>query len=277
MAVADLSVSYIGMCVWGMADSGSTVQTIAKATALLKLLEHAPDGLSLGQIAAGLEMPRSTVQRLVDALKAEALVVRASPKGGVKLGPLLLRLALSAESPSAQQIRPIVVDLSRRLRETVDVSTQSGGSATFVDQVAGRQRLVALSAIGERFPLASTAPGKALLSLLDRPVAEHLLARSLREFPDWPIRDRGRFWQEIDACRARGYAFDEEEHSPGISAVGAAFHDPVGLPLMISVPSPTDRFRRNRDRFSAELLRAVAEGRMVLERLAARPKSSGSA
>jgi DNA-binding IclR family transcriptional regulator len=250
--------------------SGETVQTIAKATALLKLLEHAPDGLSLGQLAEGLSMPRSTVQRLVDALKAEALVVRASPRGGVKLGPLLLRLALSAESPSAQQIRPIIVDLSRRLRETVDVSTQSGGAAIFVDQVPGRQRLVALSAVGERFPLISTAPGKALLALLDRSAAEHLLARSLRDFPAWPLRDPAAFWRDIDACRTRGYAFDEEEHSAGISAVGAAFHDPVGLPLMISVPSPAERFQRNRDRFVGELLRASSEARIVLQRFAAR-------
>ena len=147
--------------------------------------------------------------------------MRASPRGGVKLGPLLLRLALSAESPSAQRIRPIIVDLSRRIRETVDVSTQAGGSATFVDQVPGRQRLVALSAVGERFPLVATAPGKALLALLDRPAAEHLLARSLREFPAWPLADPDGFWRDIDACRARGYAFDDEEHASGIAAVGA--------------------------------------------------------
>lgn len=251
------------------ARTGETVQTIGKATAILKLLEHAPDGLSLGQLADGLGIPRSTAQRLVDALKEEALVVRASPRGGVKLGPLLLRLGLSAGSPSAQQIRPIIVDLSRRLRETVDVSTRSGGSATFVDQVPGRQRLVALSAIGERFPLAATAPGKALLALLDRPAAEHLLAQSLREFPDWPLADPGAFWRGIDECRTRGYAFDEEEHSPGISAVGVAFLDPVGLPLMISVPCPTDRFNRNRDRFTAELLRSASEAKTVLHRLQA--------
>lgn len=252
-----------------MADVGA-MQTIAKATALLKLLEHTPDGLSLGQIAAGLDLPRSTVQRLVEALKAEALVVRASPRGGVKLGPLLLRLALSAESPSAQQVRPIIVDLSRRLRETVDVSTQAGGSATFVDQAPGRQRLVALSAVGERFPLVATAPGKALLALLAPEPARQLVARSLREFPDWPVRDPKAFWAEIEICRARGYAIDDEEHSPGISAVGAAFHDPIGLPLMISIPCPAERFRRSRDRFAAELLRAVSEAKIVLERLAAR-------
>lgn len=251
-------------------ESGGPVQTIRKATALLKMLENVPDGLSLGQLADGLAMPRSTVQRLVDALKAEALVVRASPKGGVKLGPLLQRLALSAENPSAHQIRPIIVDVSRRLRETVDVSTQSGGSATFVDQVPGLQRLVALSAVGERFPLAATAPGKALLALLDRPAAEQLLARSLREFPAWPVRDADAFWREIDTGRARGYALDEEEHSAGISAVGTALLDPVGLPLMISIPTPTERFRRHRDRYAAELLRVASEARLVLDRLAAR-------
>ena len=43
----------------------------------------------------------------------------------------------------------------------------SGGSAGFIDQIPGQQRLVALSGIGERFPLHCTANGKAILACFD--------------------------------------------------------------------------------------------------------------
>ena len=37
------------------AATRDTIQTIARAAALMRVLEHAPDGLSLGQLAEGLE------------------------------------------------------------------------------------------------------------------------------------------------------------------------------------------------------------------------------
>lgn len=242
------------------------IQTIARAASILRALERSPSGMSLGELAGALDLPRSTVQRLVDALKAEGFLIRASPRGGVRLGPMLLRLAGLAEHASAKRIRPLIADLSHRLRETVDVSTLQGGAAVFVDQATGRQRLVAQSAIGERFPLSATAPGKALLAMLDPPHARTALARSLKEFPAWPLDDPEAFWAEIEECRTRGTAFDEENHSPGIAAVGVAFMDPDGLPLMISVPSPVQRFRNNRDRFARELLRTRREAERLLKR-----------
>lgn len=242
------------------------IQSIARAAAVLRALERSPSGMSLGEIAAALDLPRSTIQRIVDALKDEGFLIRASPRGGVRLGPMLLRLAGLAEHASAKRIRPLIADLSHRLRETVDVSTLQGGAAVFVDQATGRQRLVAQSAIGERFPLSVTAPGKALLALLDPAHAQAALTRSLKEFPAWPLDDSGAFWAEIEACRVRGYAFDEESHSPGIAAVGVAFMDPDGLPLMISVPSPAQRFRNNRERFARDLLRTKREAERLLKR-----------
>ena len=49
--------------------------------------------LSLAKIARRVELPRSTVHRIVTALEAESLVVHASPSGGYRLGPELVRFA----------------------------------------------------------------------------------------------------------------------------------------------------------------------------------------
>ena len=73
------------------------IQSIARAAAVLRALERSPSGMSLGEIAAALDLPRSTIQRIVDALKDEGFLIRASPRGGVRLGPMLLRLAGLAE------------------------------------------------------------------------------------------------------------------------------------------------------------------------------------
>ena len=141
-------------------SNDTNMQTIARAVAILRAVERDPDGLSLGAIAKTLSLPRSSVQRLVDALKSEGFLIPASPRGGVRLGPMLLRLASSAEHESAKHVRPIIRALSARLRETVDVSTLQGGGAVFVDQATGRQRLVAMSAVASASPCSSRRPAK---------------------------------------------------------------------------------------------------------------------
>lgn len=245
------------------------MQTISRAAAVLRAVETAPGGLSLGELAKELSLPRSTVQRLVDALKLEGFLVPSSARQGVQLGPILRRMANAAEWQTARYIRPLVTALSARLNETVDVSIHQGGTVVFVDQVTSRRRLIALSAVGESFPLFVSAPGKALLAHMSDRRAEDLFRRNCLEFPDWPAPSWTEFHQELEQCRRRGYALDLDRHNEGISAVGTLLEDNTGIPLMISIPSPSDRFERNKNLFINELIKTRNEAKLVLKRIAA--------
>ncbi|HTB88351.1 MAG TPA: helix-turn-helix domain-containing protein, partial [Steroidobacteraceae bacterium] len=146
--------------------SGQSIQVIARAASVLRALEGEQSGLSLAQIAQRVNLARSTVQRIVDALREEHFVIAATPTSGVRLGPALIRLAASASVEFDLITRPLMVDLSQKLGETVDLSVLKGFSAIFTDQVQGAHRLRAVSAVGESFPLHCTANGKALLSVM---------------------------------------------------------------------------------------------------------------
>ena len=87
-----------------------SVQVITRAISVLRALEGEPEGLSLGQIAQRVGLARSTVQRIVDALRAEQFVIAASPTAGVRLGPALIRLAASASVEFDQITRPIMAE-----------------------------------------------------------------------------------------------------------------------------------------------------------------------
>src|SRR5580692_2393715 len=118
-----------------------TIQVIKRAIVVLHALEGEPDGLSLGRIAERVGLARSTVQRIIEALRAEQFVIAASPTSGVRLGPALIRLAASASVEFDQITRPIMAELSQSLGETVDLSVLKGFSAVFTDQVQGAHRL----------------------------------------------------------------------------------------------------------------------------------------
>jgi DNA-binding IclR family transcriptional regulator len=228
------------------------IQVIARAASILRTLENHPDGLSLGQIAKSVDLARSTVQRIVAALAAEDFVIASGP-GDVRIGPGLVRIAASVGSNTADLIRPHLRALGEEVGETVDLAVLSGGSTVFVDQVSGRHRLVAVSAVGERFPLHCTANGKAILACFSPEDAEELIDKSLAEHPDFPLKNRKHLQSEIEQVRKTNLAFDLEEHGEGISAVGIALLDTMGRPIAISIPVPAQRFAENRDDLSRQL------------------------
>lgn len=241
----------------GAAHTG--IQVIARAAAILRALESEPAGLSLGQLAERVRLARSTVQRIVGALAAEHLLIAASPTGGVKLGPALVRLASAADVEMDRLLRSTLVKLSQAVKETVDLSVLKGSEAVFIEQIPGAHRLRAVSAIGESFPLHCTANGKALLSLLPDEKWIKLVGRSPRAHTSHTLTRLEDLRREIEQCRRAQMAYDREEHTEGISAVGTAFLDPLGRALAVSIPVPTARFARQQDRLISELRRGRRE------------------
>lgn len=229
------------------------IQVLARAGSILRTLESHPNGLSLGQIAKSVGLARSTVQRIVAALMAEDFVTSTGP-GQVRIGIGLLRIAASVGSNSTDIIRPHLLALGDDVGETVDLSVLSGGSAVFVDQVPGRHRLTALSAVGERFPLHCTANGKAVLACFSPEESTELIEKSLVEHPDYPLVNRRRLLDELNDIRRAHLAYDLEEHGAGISAIGTAIIDHFGRPVAVSIPVPTQRFLENRDNLAERLL-----------------------
>jgi DNA-binding IclR family transcriptional regulator len=234
------------------------IQVIARAASILRALEKAKAGLSLGELGKRLGLPRSTVQRIVAALHSEKLVVPASPTGGVRLGPTVLALASSMRIDFIAFARPYIERLSHELRETVDLSAIRNDHLVFLDQVVGPQRLRTVSAVGEKFPLHCTANGKAYLAQLEIRAAEQLLGRQLARLTPRTLTSWNSLSEDLKKIRKRGIAYDHEEHSVGICAAGVCLRDFSGHYVAISVPVPTHRFNVSEARITELLLTAKA-------------------
>lgn len=228
------------------------IQVIARAAAVLRLLGKETGGLSLGQIATHVELPRSTVQRIVGALADEGFISTSGGSGRIKLGPEIQSLGLSLTTGPLDRLRPVVKQIAEETGETVDLAVLRDGRMLFVDQIVGRHRLRTVSSIGETFPLATTANGKAALACLDEVEAANLV---LNEFRTTPKRDRkmASLLTEIEGIRNGNLAADEDEHTEGISALGLGIADPSGEVFALSIPVPSSRYARVRDTLVAAL------------------------
>lgn len=245
-------------------SGGSGIRVIARAVDVLTALCKHPDGLTLGEIAQEIGLPRSTVQRIVNALDDANFVIAASPTSGVRLGPALAVIAAAAKPFSiAELVRPLIAQISRETGETVDLAVIGSDKAVVVDQTHGNHPLLAVSAVGTSLPLHCSASGKALLAALSAERLEQLRKRlTLGATTANSITSWAQLEKELATVRRVGFAFDREECWIGISAVAVALRAPDGEVAAISIPAPTDRFLETENK----LVEVLVERSRALQR-----------
>jgi len=231
----------------------SHVQVISRAAAILRTLRD-NGGLNLSQLAREVKLPRSTVYRIVSTLEDEGLLSTTSPDGSVQLGLELVSLGAAVHTDIRRELRPYLEELSLRVDETVDLAILDKDHVLFLDQITRLKRLHAISGIGVKFPLHCTANGKVLLASLPIDDVKRLLPEKLPTYTPNTIRNREQLLNELNDIRATGVAYDREEHTIGICAVGVAVRAPMNTLAAVTIPVPSVRFDVKEDILVAALL-----------------------
>jgi DNA-binding IclR family transcriptional regulator len=231
----------------------SQVQVINRAAAILRAL-RASGGLTLSQLAREVGLARTTVYRIVATLETEGLVTTVNPNGKIQLGIELISLAAAVRTDVRRELRPYLEELSLRVDETVDLAMLDKDHCLFLDQIVRLRRLHAVSGVGLEFPLHCTANGKALLTTLPIDEVMRIIPERLQTYTPATLQTREQLLQELQCIRGEGVAFDREEHTQGICAVGAVVYAPMDTIVAISIPVPSVRFYGNEDKLAGELL-----------------------
>lgn len=240
------------------ADRETGIQVIARAGEILRLLAKTERGTTLRSLADATGLPRSTVHRIVVALAGENLVVWDPKRGVTELGLGLVSLALSRRQRLRDAVRPYLEALMRRVDETVDLVVLRGETVVFVDQVMAHQLLV-VSAIGAVLPVHCTACGKALLAALPPEDVERILPKKLMAYTPHTITDRAQLLEELALVRSSRLAFDRDEHTVGVSAVGGVVRNAWGEVAAVTIPVPTQRFTGREEELGEALLATCDE------------------
>ena len=235
------------------------IQVIARAASILRALKHYPKGLSFGEIAQRVSLSRSTVQRIIESLVEEGLVIAASPTSGFRLGPALIDLAQAVQLELAEFARPVLEQIAKDTGETADLAVLLHDHIMCVDQIQGTHYL-GVSGAGLIFSLHGSAAGKAVLAALSDQQIKKLRERMpLTRMTKNTIVSWTQLQGEIDAIRHSGVACDQEETLEGICGVGVAFKGPAGELAAISIPVPSQRFMSQKDDLVRTILRHSAK------------------
>ncbi|SEF85841.1 IclR family transcriptional regulator, acetate operon repressor [Nonomuraea solani] len=204
----------------------------------LRVLEEvaARQPVGVGEVARGLGLPKSTVQRSLKTLH-EAGWIR--PAGGEvtrwQVTSKALQIARRTELGLRDAAMPVMEELRQRTGETIHLMVPEGDAVVLIERLETDKPLRIVLPLGIRLPLHASANGKAVLAHLGG------LLEDLPGYTDTTITDAGALRAELEAVRARGYADNRGEWRSDIAAVAAAVLGPDGPIASLSVSTPASR------------------------------------
>ena len=199
-------------------------------------------GLTYSEILAALDLPKSSVHRVLKDLTALGYL-DFNPETKRYFGSLRLA-ALGAEVMSHFRLRDHVrhhlLELHRKTEHTSNLGILDRTMGVFVDKVESKDFGIKLfSEIGKTFPLHCTGLGKVLLAFSPETTLMKLLETPLEAITEKTITDPEKLKQELALIQAQGYALDNEEITRGIMCLAAPiFGFDKGLVGAISIAFP---------------------------------------
>ncbi len=263
-----------------MAAQGKGDGTVGKALDVLDQVAAFGRPVRFAELLAHSSYPKATLYRHLQSLTNQGMLSYDPERQGYAIGIRLVRLAHAAwtQSSLAPVARPELERLSARVGETVHLAQLDAGHVLYVDKRNAIRPLEMFSEAGKVGPAYCTGVGKAMLAFLPEADLEaSLRQQSFHPFTSMTLADAGSLKSELKEIRARGFAFDREEHEPGIICVAMPILTKTSRVLgALSVTSSTSRT----DIAGLEALVPVIEP--VAERIAAEaenwrfPDASGS-
>lgn len=225
----------------------SGVKSAARVLDIFELLVRHRDGMSLSEICAVLGLPKSSGHALLMTLVRRGYLREGRRERTYRLGPALFEIgsAYIASTDLVAEGQAVVSEVARLCDETVHLAVLDGADVLYVVKEEGTRTVRMVSAVGKRFPAHGTGVGKMLLSALDDvTLAERFPdGQPLAALTPRTITDPQALRAELAAIRDRGYAFDSEESTPGLSCVAAPVYGPTGeMVAAMSIAVPSVRF-----------------------------------
>ena len=228
-------------------EMGSS-KSLQKALRILVYMGEQLPEAGVTELASDLGLTKATVHRLLTTMERFGLIERNAESERYRLGLKLHQLGSRAvESRTLRsEAHRLLVEMSRRSRETVSLATPAPGGVICLDRLDSPHTIITVcTPIGSMFPAHSTAAGKAILAYMADDEIEDLVRRcGLRQFTPFTITQMPALKENLQLIRRRGYAVDHQELERGLSGVAApvlSAHERVIA--AVGIAGPTLRFR----------------------------------
>ncbi|RKD88035.1 IclR family transcriptional regulator [Halopiger aswanensis] len=227
------------------------------------------DGASMDDLSEYLELAPSTVHRHLVTLREHNYVVQEDGIYDVGLQFLTVGGIAQRKTTAYPMIKEKVDTLASETEERAQFIVEENGERVYLYTEVGRSAVQTGAHTGRRGALHSSAAGKAILANMpSERVDEIVETHGLYAVSENTITSREELNEECEQIRERGYAFNRQETTEGVHAVGAAVTDSdddvIGA---LSVSGPAHRLKEERltSELPERILSAVNELELYIE------------
>jgi DNA-binding IclR family transcriptional regulator len=228
----------------GATRSEEGLKSLVKVVRVLDAFSTRNRTLSLTDLCAATGYPKSTVHRLLGAMRDTGLLDHDGSRDRYRLGMKLFEFGntVLANMDLHREARPFVDALTRQGGQAVHLAVFDGQRAIVIHRAdASPEKSLAAHTI-EQAPVHCTSVGKAILAFQPEAVVSKIIAAGLTRYTETTIIDPAALLTVLATVREVGYALDEGEHQPGLRCIGAPIRDQSGQVIAgISLTGPAWR------------------------------------
>lgn len=235
----------------GDTASSGEHRTVARVMSILEnVLASDPQGMRLGEIAAVLQAPKSSVHGLAKGLVANGYL---REEGGRYVpGPAIAYFLAARTSVLPSAYHSALEQLSAEWNETAMLGTLVGESVVYIDSVEPRSLVRAATQLHVRRPLWPGSSGKCFLAFMDPKRSEAYLRANL------PPVEAERARTQLEQIRENRFAInDGEVDADFIGIASPVIFGQTPVRLCISLGGPVTRVRGQLDEMIQSVLETV--------------------
>ena len=240
------------------------VAAVDRGAELLVRVLESKQPIALTELASASGIPKSTASRLMTALERRGLVEQDGPRGRLRPGPAILRVAERGllERNVVEMSRESLDALGEATGETINLAVAGRDGVEHVAQVESRHFVGVGQWLGRAVEYHCTANGKVFLAFGRATLPE----TPLRRFTPKTITDPVQLEAELETVRRQGFATTVDELETGLAAVAAPVRVAGGdVVAALSISGPTLRMTPRRIRELEPVL--IEEARSLERRL----------
>jgi DNA-binding IclR family transcriptional regulator len=207
------------------------VPALVQGLAVLNLFSSDKPTLTAPEISTRLELPRTTVFRLLHTLQLMGFVTREADERSFKLGPALLNRGFTylASLDLVESAQPILQRLRDETGMSAHMAVRDGQEIVYVARFAARTTVASSVQIGTRFPVHATVMGRmSICDFSDRELTALFPHEPLPSFSEQTPTTLAELKAMLVADHDRGYAVSQSFFERGVSSVAAPVRDGSG-------------------------------------------------
>jgi IclR family KDG regulon transcriptional repressor len=238
-------------------------QLLRRVMQILGAFSEENPKMRFSELQAKVGLHKSTLFRLLEDLREHGLLSFNATSGVYQPGVRLFEIGLiGVNYPDIHRsIEPVLEELSRETNETSHFCVLDGTGVVYLAKVDSSQPVRIPSWVGRRNLAYCTGVGKAILAYLPEEQLQSYFSKAeLTRLTPQTLVSETALRDEFRRIRTRGYATDDQEHTPGIRCVAAPVRDYAAKVVgAISVAGPQFRIPKEKIPRLAQFVMAAAQ------------------